>query len=82
MRRCSTSGFYQFINFFKDLCPGPEECLPPLSEQRQLTLIAGMMILALLGVQALQNINEGIVCCGQDDKNNTQHDAIGLTRLR
>ena len=53
-----------------------------ISERRLLTLIAGMLFIFLIGVQAIQNINEGI-CCGNsvDYSKRSFGSTIGLQNL-
>lgn len=55
---------------------GPEG----ISDSRQMTLIGILLILGLMGIQAIQNVNEGILCCGQKTQQQV-HSAIGLDRL-
>jgi len=53
-----------FSFFPKDICT--HNCSKErISERRLLALIAGLMLIFLLAIQALQNVNEGI-CCGSD----------------
>ena len=64
--------------FAEEVCI--DDCGPRLSEQRQLTVVAAMLIVGLMGIQALQNLNEGILCCSDESKNKV-HNAIGLERF-
>jgi len=53
---------------------------PSLSESSQLTLIAGLLLIGIVGIQAMQNINEGIICC-KPPKHSSPIEAISLKAI-